>query len=198
MKNLLKISILFVLIIALCSGMVHATTASELSEQLYALGSKYGATAGDKVKLDRYLTDYPVTDEQANAVMAKANEAAAVMDKAGVTSVKNLTADQKNQLKTIANEAASIVGLTLTFEGEKVNIYKNGKLIDSVSLSGSSASTSTNKSSNSGKTSSTASKAASGSKLVYTGNEYTVYMIGAVAVIALAGIVIIRKKVVGG
>ena len=40
---------------------------------------------------------------------------------------------QKNKIKTIANEAASIVGLTLTFKNGTVEIYKDGKRIEELS-----------------------------------------------------------------
>lgn len=185
MKKLLTISILFVMILAMCTSMVSATTKAELADQLYTIGSKYGATAADKIRIERFVADNELTDAQATAIVAKANQIAAVFDNAGTTSYNQLSADQKAQVKALANEAASIAGVSLVFTNGNVSVYKNGKLIDSTTLpvytAGTSASTTT---------------ATSGSVLVYTGNNsYVAIAIGS-AVVALATAVIVRKKVV--
>lgn len=169
MKKLISIAILFVMVAMLATTMVNAATSNTLAGDLYALGSKYGMTSADKVKIERYLADNPVTDEQANQVLAKAQEAVKVMEDAGVTDVKSLTVEQKNQLKSIANEAASIVGLTLTFKKGSVEIYKDGKLIETVT--------------------------ATNGKLAYTGNNVNlVLVVSSVAVVALATGFVVRKK----
>ena len=186
MKKILTISILFVMMVALCTTMVSAVTSAELPDQLFALASKYGATAADKIKIERFLADNTVTDAQAEQIMTKANEAVKIMEEAGVTDVRKLSTEKKNQLKTIANEAASIVGLTLTFEKEQVKVYKDGKLLETITAS---STTSAAGSSTNGTT--------QGAKLVYTGsNSYKVLAIGSVVVVALATIAIARKKVV--
>lgn len=182
MKKLLTISILFVMVLAMCTTMVSATTKAELADQLYAIGSKYGATASDKIKVERYLADNDLTDAQATAIVEKANQIAAVMDAAGVTDPKKLTADQKNQIKALANEAASIARVSLVFKNNDVEVYKNGKLVD------------TQKSPIYTATSGNGT-ASSSAKLVYTGNNsYIAIALG--SVVALAGLVIVGKKVV--
>lgn len=169
MKKIISIVVLVVMIAMLATTMVNAATNSTLADDLYALGSKYGMTSADKVKIERYLADYPVTDEQANQVLAKAQEAVKVMEDAGATSINDLTIEQKNQLKTIANEAASILGLTLTFKAGSVEIYKDGKLIETVT--------------------------ATNGKLAYTGNNVNlVLVVSSVAVVALATGFVVRKK----
>lgn len=185
MKKILTISILFVMMLAVCAPFASATTAAELPDQLFAIASKYGATAADKIKIERYLADNTVTEAQANAIMEKARAAEKIMDEAGVTDVKKLSADKKNELKTIANEAASVAGLTLTFEKENVKVYKNGKLIEQVNAN---SVASTGSSAGAGTTN-------GGAKLVYTGsNSYIVLAIGSTVVLALATIAIARKK----
>ncbi len=169
MKKLISIALLFVMVAMLATTAVNATTNSTLADELYALGSKYGMTSAEKVKIERYLADYPVTDDQANQVMAKANEAASIMESAGVTDYNQLTAEQKAQLKTIANETASILGLTLTFKNGTVEIYKDGKLIETVT--------------------------ATNGKLAYTGNTTNlILVVSSVAVVALATGFVVRKK----
>lgn len=147
---------------------MHAATKDNLAETLYNMGAKYGMTKADKVKIERYLADNKVTDSQADAIVAKAKEAVKVMEDAGVTDYTKLSADKKAELKTIANQAASIVDVTLVFKASSVELYKDGKLIETVS-------------NNSG-------------KLAYTGNNNTVLVVSSIAVIALASVAVARKK----
>ena len=147
---------------------VHAATKDNLAETLYNMGAKYGMTKADKVKIERYLADNKVTDSEADAIVAKAKEAIKVMEDAGVTDYTKLSADKKAELKTIANQAASIVDVTLVFKANSVKLYKDGKLIETVS-------------NNSG-------------KLAYTGNNNTVLVVSSIAVIALVSIAVARKK----
>ena len=125
-------------------------------------------TKSDKVKIERYLADNPVTESKANAIVAKANEAAKIMDEAGVTDFSKLSEDKKAEIKSIANQAASIVGVTLTYKSGSVEIYKDGKLIETVT-------------NNNG-------------KLAYTGNNNIVLVVSSIAVIALASVAVARKK----
>ena len=127
MKKTLTIALLAIItIMALATG-VNAATSSTLADELYAKGSKYGMTSADKVKIERYLKENPVTDAQANEILAKADEAIAVMEKAGVTNYDKLTKAQKNEVK-------SIVDLKLVFNKKSVAIYnKDGKLVETVS-----------------------------------------------------------------
>lgn len=172
MKKILSIAVLFVIIATMCVTVVNATTSSELADTLYEMGKPYGLTTADKVKIERYVSDYNVTDEEADAVVAKAEEAVKVFEDAGVTKFSELSAEEVSELKTIANEAADILGIKLTFEGKSVKMYKDGKLIETVT-------------NNNG-------------KLSYTGNStntvLVVSSIAAVAVVALAVAFVARKK----
>lgn len=149
----------------------NAATSAELADKLYAKGEKYGMTAADKVKVERYLSENPVTDAQADAILAKADEAIAVMEKAGVTDYTKLTTAQKNEIKAIAQSAAELIDVKLVFKTGTVEIYnKDGKLIESVSLNG--------------------------GKLAYTGNNVnTVIGVSVVAIIALAIGVVTKKRI---
>lgn len=171
MKKILTIAITFVMM-AMVAVSSYATTSSELADTLYSKGSKYGMTTADKVKIERYLADNAVTDEQANAIVAKADEAIAVMEAAGKTSYKDLTAAQKSELKTIVNEAASIADLTLKFSTSKVEVYKDGKLVEAVTL-------------NNG-------------KLAYTGSSSAIVVVSSLAIIALVAVVAKKRLSVEG
>ena len=96
-------------------------------------------------------------------------EAVKVMEDAGVTNVSKLNSKQLDKIKSIANEAATIVDVTLKFKKNSVEIYKDGKLIEEVT-------------SNNG-------------KLAYTGNNVNaVLAVSSVTVIALATVFVVKKK----
>ena len=169
MKKSLLISILTAVIVMACATLVNAATTATLADELYAKGKKYGMTSADKVKVERYLSENTVTDEQANAIVAKADEAIAVMEAAGTTDYRKLTDAQKDQVKSIANSAADIIDVKLVFKKNTVEIYNNaGKLIETIG-------------NNNG-------------KLAYTGNNVNVVLTTSViAVIALAIIVATKR-----
>ena len=173
MKKLLTSVLLIVMLVMVVAPFVNASSET-LADDLYAKLSAYGMTSADKVKVERYLADNEVTDEQASAILAKADEAIAIMDAEGTKDVRELSADAKAKIKAIAQETASTIGLTLVFTSGTVEVYKDGELIDTVTLS------------NSG-------------KLAYTGNNINVLLVVAsVAVIALATTVVVRKRMAMG
>lgn len=157
----LAIALIFVMLVMAFATVVYATTSADLANQLYAKGEKYGMTSSDKVKIERYLSENPITDADADKIIAKADEAIAVMEKAGTTDYSKLTTAQKDELKTIAKSAAEIADVTLVFKTSSVEIYKDGKLIETVTE-------------NNG-------------KLAYTGNNLNVVLVvSTIAMIALA------------
>ena len=168
MKKLLTISLLALMLILMTVTGVQATNNDNLASTLYNIGAKYGMTKSDKVKIERYLADNPVTESEANAIVAKANEAAKIMDEEGTKDYKKLPESKKAQLKTLASEAASIVGATVAFKADTVEIYNDGKLIETIG-------------NNRG-------------KLAYTGNNNIALVVSSIAVIALASVAIARKK----
>lgn len=170
MKKILSIAIIFVIVALLSTTMVNAATTTDAVSQIYAIGTKYGMTSADKVRLERFMKDNSITGAQADQLIAKAQEANTVMTDAGITNVKDLSVAQKNQLKTIANEAASAVGVTLNFGTSSVEVYKDGKLIETIT--------------------------SSNGKLAYTGNNVNmILVVSSVAVIALiATATVVAKK----
>lgn len=169
MKKTLTVAVLFVMLVSLLVTGVNAVSTSELVEKLYEMGQPYGITSADKVKLERFLSENPVSDSDANAILAKAEEAVAIMEEAGVTDVKQLTTEQKNQIKSLANDAASILGVTLVFKAGNLEVYKDGKLVEALSYSN--------------------------DKLAYTGNTVNmVLVVSSVAVIALVATYVVARK----
>ena len=170
MKKLLVISLLCVMLLIVLATGVKAATTETLADELYAKGAKYGLTSADKVRIERYLSENPVTNEEADKILAKADEAVAVMEAAKETNYAKLTTAKKDELKAIATEAAKIIDATLVFKVDSVEVYKNGKLIETV--------TETN------------------GKLAYTGNNITnILVVSVLAIIALATTVVAKRTV---
>lgn len=170
MKKMLSIAVLAIILLVAMASCVSATTKAGLLDAIYSIGAKYGMTSGDKVRLERDIKDFDITDEQADALVAKAEAIAAILDAEGVTNYDKLTTAKKDEVKAILVEAAKIIDATLVFKTKSVEIYKNGKLIDIVT-------------NNAG-------------RLSYTGNEVNVALIaGITSVIALASAVVVKKTV---
>ena len=170
MKKTLLSVILFVIVALFATTMVNATTGAELPEAIYNKGSKYGVTQSHKVKMERYIAKHPVTDEQANQVMAKVDEVVAVLEKAGVTNIADLSSADLKKVQDISTEAAAIVNVKIVWRGSTVDIYYNGKVEDTLSFS---------------------------KNMTNTGDETNIALVvSSVAVVALAAGLVIRKKIV--
>lgn len=168
MKKSLSIALLIVMLVMAFATVVNAATSADLADKLYEKGSAYGLTKADKVKIERYLSENPVSDETANSILAKADEVIAIMDEAGVKNYSKLTADQKSKVKSIATEAADLVDIQLVFKKGSVELLKDGKVIETITQ-------------NNG-------------KLAYTGNNVNVVLVvSLIAIIALA-ITVVAKK----
>ncbi len=168
MKKLVSILMVIIMILGVAS-VVNATSSSELADKLYEIGKPYGFSSANKVRVERYLADNKVTDEEADKVVAKAEEVAKVFEDAGAKKYSDLSESQKEKVKSLANETAGIIELTLKFKAKEVEIYKNGKLIETARYDG--------------------------SKLVYTGNNVNaVLVVSSVVVIALVAGFALRKK----
>ena len=167
MKKVVSFLIAIIMVIGVFTS-VNATKSSELAGEIYTLLKPYGMTNSNRVRINRYLADNPVTEKQADQIIAKVKEAIKVMDKAGAKKYSDLSDSEKDEIKSIASEAADILGLTLKFSTGSVSIYKNGKLIEVARYDG--------------------------DKLLYTGNNNSILVVSSVVVIALATAFAFRKK----
>lgn len=167
-KTFITISII-IAVILLGTINVNAASNTELINKVYKIGSQYGLTSADKVKIERYLADNPVTEEEADTLISKAEEIDAIMKKAGVTDPTKLSQADKDKILSIANEASSILKVSLVIKNGNIEVYKDGKLIESRSVDN--------------------------GKLAYTGNNsYVIFGILAVAIVALVIVCIMKKR----
>ena len=168
MKKLISIVAIFAIIMVGAMSVVNAATSSTLADQLYAIGSKYGMKASDKVKMERYLDENNLSDADCDKILSLAYNAESVMSENGTTNYKELPEDVKAQLKSLAIQAADIAGVTLDFKSDRIDVYKDGIQIDAFTRG-------------------------SNGKLAYTGNNSIVLVVSSIAVIALVAVAA-RKK----
>ena len=168
MKKIVSFLMAIIMVLGVTT-VANATTSENLAEEIYKVGKPYGMTVANKVRIERYLSENKVLDEVADKVLAKAKELAKLFDNADASKYSELSDSEKDQVKTICNEAAEILGLTLKFKASAVEIYKDGKLIEVARYDG--------------------------DKFLYTGNNVnTVLVVSSVAVIALVATFAFRKK----
>ena len=140
MKKTLTVLLLIVLVMMMATT-VQASASDDLlaflSKSFTVAGEKVSLSAADKVKIERYLADNPVTESEASAIEAKVNETVSYLDQTGVSKVEDLTSAQKDKVMSLVNEAAGVIDLTVSYSSadKAFGIYKDGELIDSVSAS---------------------------------------------------------------
>lgn len=140
--------------------------ASSIAEEIYNKGKDYGVTTEHKARLEKYFANNEITEEQKTAVLAKADEVIAIMNKAGVKDVTKLSTTDLNKVKALVQDAAKEIGLTVKFEskGNNFTVTKGDKVVDVYSGD-------------------------SGKKLVYTGSNTITIAIASLGFIVVAGIV---------
>lgn len=176
MKRLVIATLIVAVLIGILAGTVNAATESELlnylSKDFTVAGETISISESDKVKVERYLNENEVTEEQADNIIAKVDEVIAIMNEAGESDITKLSREDKDKIISIANGVADELGLTLSYDASSktLSVYKNGKLVEASSLT-------------------------SGDKLVQTGATHYEYIaIPAVALIAIAIVVAKRAK----
>lgn len=173
MKKFLKVTIVLMAILLCSVSIVKAATTEELIEKIsktYTIaGEEYKASDLDIADAKRYLEQYPVSEEDADKIIAKIDEAVALANEYGEADLTKLSQAQKDKLMSLAQEAASIAGATISYDNKDkvITIYKDGEVFTTKSLEG---------------------------KFAQTGSNNTIYVVTAcVAIIAVAAVVGYRK-----
>lgn len=170
MKKSIRILLISIIIMVLIIPFANAETSSEeLVSYIRSKQKKYISEA-DLVRIERYLKEYPVTKTEVESLKQKIDSAIAIVDDSGVKDFKKISETDKNKLKSIANEAATIVDVRLVFKEDSVEIYKNGKQIENVQFNS--------------------------NKLSYTGrkNEFDKIETGTIAIFALVIVMFTIRK----
>lgn len=116
-----------------------ATTQKELEEYFYEEHTISGVTYiirdTDKVKLQKFFNENNLTDEQATKIKELFDKAMNLMNTDGAAEPNKIsTQAKKTELISYAQEIASILGYTVSYDATetRLDIYKDGNLIDSL------------------------------------------------------------------
>lgn len=173
MKKTLKIVLLVAVLVLCLATNVKAATNEELIE--YATkkfdvnGAQVGLTTANAQKVRRFLQENPVSEADADAIIAKIDAGVEILRNAGVTDPEKLSADQRSQILALGQEAAKIAGAELTYSDGAITIYKDGEVWDQATVS---------------------------DALVQTGNDtsYVVVVGASLAIIAVVGLAVYVVK----
>ena len=188
MKKITKVMLALVMAIVALTVFTtksNAMTANELKDYICndkgINGTKLIIRDADKVKVEKFFANNKMTDAQADQIKAIIDKGVALMNADGASEPNQLSSKAKKQeLLSYAQEAAAVMGLTVSYDAteERLDIYKNGVLYDSL---------------NWGVTES--SKGSTESALVQTGSTNYVYIVVA-GIMLIAGIMLVisRKK----
>lgn len=188
MKKITKVMLALVMAIVALTVFTtksNAMTANELKDYICndkgINGTKLIIRDADKVKVEKFFANNEMTDTQADQIKAIIDKGVALMNADGASEPNQLSSKAKKQeLLSYAQEAAAVMGLTVSYDAteERLDIYKNGVLYDSL---------------NWGVTES--SKGSTESALVQTGSTNYVYIVVA-GIMLIAGIMLVvsRKK----
>ena len=188
MKKITKVMLALVMAIVALTVFTtksNSITANELKDYICndkgINGTKLIIRDADKVKVEKFFANNEMTDAQADQIKAIIDKGVALMNADGASEPNQLSSKAKKQeLLSYAQEAAAVMGLTVSYDAteERLDIYKNGVLYDSL---------------NWGVTES--SKGSTESALVQTGSTNYVYIVVA-GIMLIAGIMLVvsRKK----
>ena len=188
MKKITKVMLALVMAIVALTVFTtksNAMTANELKDYICndkgINGTKLIIRDADKVKVEKFFANNEMTDAQADQIKAIIDKGVALMNADGASEPNQLSSKAKKlELLSYAQEAAAVMGLTVSYDAteERLDIYKNGVLYDSL---------------NWGVTES--SKGSTESALVQTGSTNYVYIVVA-GIMLIAGIMLVisRKK----
>lgn len=140
MKKMILVLVTIIASIGFATN-VHAEGNTQILEYAktthFIAGDYVRLSNSDIVKIERFLREYPVTNEEASTIIDKANQIVDVLNQAGVSDLTKLSSSQKKEVLRLAEETANIVGATLSYDNtdKAIAIYKDGKKFDALSLS---------------------------------------------------------------
>lgn len=206
MNKLSKIVSVIVLMIIMISMSitVNAYTNNDVISYVTKAHTVNGRTVqlskSQRQSLTKYLQENPVTDSEANEIIAKLEEAKAKIVNSGATNLSQLSDSVKAEVLSLVKSAGKIAGLDVQVDtvNETVTVKdSNGNVIISATSykQFNTNPTSNNNGSNKpGKPSISNVKKENGEKLVYTGNDYSVIIKTIVAIVAIAIVGIVSKN----
>lgn len=200
LSKIISVMVLMIVMISI-SFVVNAATNDDVISYVTMSHTVNGRTfqlnKAQRQSLTQYLKENPVTNSEADEIIAKLSEAKIKLEQSGATKASQVSDSVKAEVVSLVKSAGEIAGLDVqvdiakeivtikTIDGKKTIIkatsFKN-LVTEQKNNTGSSnnAGTSNNASSS--------SSSNSGKKLVYTGNDYGVAIKTIVAIVAVASV----------
>ena len=125
---------MFILVATICSlTVVNAATPNEtlknyVENGVVLNGKSYNITADQRVQMDRFLATNQLTETQVNTVIAKSNEAIALLEKEDTSDLSKIPVSVKTQVVNLAKEAGNTLNVNV-----KVNFENNTVIITDLS-----------------------------------------------------------------
>ena len=178
MKNLQRVTAFVVILLLVLSAKVFAMSQSDfiayVSKAHTVNGITYQIKSSHKRDLENYLKDHPITEAQADEMKEKFDSLLSYAGSNGIKDAKEATQAQKQTLLAKLNDITAVIGVSVKYNStdKVIEFYdKDGKMITTESL-------------------------VNGEILVQTGSSNYAYVAipATIAVVALAGIVVFKKK----
>lgn len=193
--KLLVMTSIIVAAIAMMSVKVSAFTNSELIVYLTSTqtvnGESVSLNANQKAAVTDYLTNNPVDEATAESIKADIESAKAEIAATGKTKLDQMSEATKASVVSKIKTAASKAGVTVTVDSKNNNVTitdKTGKVLSSANYNQYATTPAAG-----GSAASTGSSQTSGT-LVYTGANAVVYIVSALAIVAVATLAVVRKR----
>ena len=172
MKKVLQFIAVFIIALSFTTN-VHAATKQDLidyASKAFTIAGKSVSSPEFAAIAKNYLADNTISEADADKIIAKGDQIIAIMNAAGTTDITKLSKSQKDQIRSLATEAATLAGATINYDttSKRVTVKgSNGKTYGSAALV-------TN-------------------KLASTGSDYTVYVAVSGLALVMASMAVMRK-----
>lgn len=159
--------ILYVLALALVFLGTSTSVSAASESDIIATLNDAGVPAVYVTQAENYLRANDVTDAEADQIISRINNAAAIAN--GVTDLSQLSQEQLQAILAEATAAASVLGLTLSFEDGVVTFFDaDNSVVAQLSMDG--------------------------NEVKQTGSSYTYLVAGLGLVVAAAGSAVLLKR----
>ena len=169
-----SLQLIAVFIISLCfTTNVHAATKQELidyASKTFTVARKSVSSPELAAIVKSYLADNEISADVADQIIAKGDKIIAIMNSAGTTDLTKLSSSQKNEIRTLATDAATLAGATVSYDNSSKRLTvkgANGKNYGTVPITN--------------------------TKLAATGSDYTIYVAISGLALVVASSVVYRK-----
>ena len=191
MKKIISTMLIAVIAVLMLGTVSKATTKNELKDYVLTEkgigGTNYVIRDSDKKKVENFFAKNEITDAQATEIKGLIDKAIKLMNEDGAKDPNAVSKAKKQELASYVQQAASILGLTVSYDAteKRLDIYRDGKLLDSLFWGVEKVKTSTG----------TTKYVIGTKKAAQTGSTNYVYAIaGAVVLIAGTTLLVAKRK----